>query len=170
MKLTTLGAAPNPSVKGTSRKRAALTSNVRRQSTRMRIFSTLAAATALLLCSCGAPVNANPNDFYAPKLLLDEERMTFVVPVEIDARDGKKSFVKLFELYGFSGNGPSIEQVIRHNVPGIGGSFDSEGDAFVLLASNKADFEDARAKLKCIENVECLSSWLARAQSLLFKE
>jgi hypothetical protein len=135
----------------------------------MRI-SALAPATVLLLAACGAPINANPNDFYAPKLLVNEERMTFVVPVEIDAREGKKSFVKLFELYGFSGNGPSIEQVIRHNVPSLAGSFDSEGDAFVLLASSRAEFDASRAKLNCIEKVECLSTWLAKAQTILIKE
>jgi hypothetical protein len=133
--------------------------------------ATLATSLALLLLSaCGASVNANPRDFYEPKLFADEEHLILVVPVEIEARGGKKSFVRLFELYGFSGNGPSIEQVVKHNAPGIAGEFDSEGDAFVLRVASKAEFEAARVQLKCLEQVECLSSWLAEAKTILLKE
>jgi hypothetical protein len=125
---------------------------------------------ALLLGGCDAAASANPDDFYAPKLLLDEKLLTFVIPVEIDERAGKKSFVKLFELYGFSGNGPSIEQVVKHNMPRIAGKFDSEGDAFVLTVLSRSDFEATRTELKCVEEVKCLASWLAGAKSILHKE
>ena len=135
----------------------------------MRI-SILLTSAAFLLSACGAQLGANPDDFYASKLLSDERLLTLVVPVEIDKRAGKKSPVKLFELYGFSGNGPSIEQVVKHNAPHLAGKFDSEGDAFVLTLSNRSDFDAARATLKCVEDVKCLSSWLASARFILLKE
>lgn len=134
-----------------------------------RTFSFIAWAL-LFLGACSAPVTVDTNNFYAPKLIADENLLILTVPVEIAERDGQKSFVKLFELYGFSGNGPSIEQVIKHNVPQIAGRFDSEGDAFSLTVSNKPDFEAMRTKLKCIEQVPCLATWLAEAKSILFKE
>ncbi|MBL0731207.1 hypothetical protein [Piscinibacter sp. HJYY11] len=130
----------------------------------------IVASISLLFGGCNAAVSANPDDYYAPKLLSDEKLLTFVIPVEIDERAGKKSFVKLFELYGFSGNGPSIEQVVKHNVPRIAGRFDSEGDAFVLIVSSRSDFEATRTKLRCVEDVKCLSNWLAGAKSILLKE
>ncbi len=127
-------------------------------------------ATALLLAACSASVNANPDDFYAPKLLSDPAQRSIVIAVEVGDRGGKKSFVKLFELYGFSGNGPSIEQVIKRNAPDMVGSFDSEGAAFVFVASSPSGFESARAKLKCVEEMKCLASWLDAAKSIPFKE
>jgi len=130
----------------------------------------LLAFAAFLLSACGAKANANPDNFYAPKLLSDERLLTLVVSVEIDSRDGKKSPAKLFEFYGFSGNGPSIEQVVKHNAPHLTGKFDSEGDAFVLTLSNRPDFDAARATLRCVEDVKCLASWLASARSILLKE
>ena len=134
---------------------------------RTSLLLTLAAS---LLGACGAPTNVNLDDYYAPKLLSDEVLLTLVIPVEIDERNGKKSPVKLYELYGFSGNGPSIEQVVKHNAPRIAGKFDSEGDAFVLTVPNKSDFDAARATLRCVEEVKCLASWLASARSILVKE
>jgi hypothetical protein len=60
--------------------------------------SVIVALISLLFGGCNAAVSANPDDYYAPKLLSDEKLLTFVIPVEIDERARKKSFVKLFEL------------------------------------------------------------------------
>ena len=151
-----------------------LNSNVRRhkplQSSGMRIIPFLVAAVAFLFgCESKSP-SVHPDEFYAPTIHSDELRLTLVVSVEIAERNSKRAFVKLFELYGFSGNGPSIEQVVRHNAPSLIATFDSEGDAFVLKASSKPHFEAALQKLKCLEDVNCLNTWLKNASSILMKE
>lgn len=88
--------------------------------------SLAAMAATLLTVACGASTSlVDPSEFYAPKLYADETSLTISIPVEIAGRDGKKSFVKLFELHGFSGNGPSIEQVVRRNVGDNIGMFES---------------------------------------------
>lgn len=136
----------------------------------MRILIYLVLSTIFLSACRDETQNVNPNDYYAPKLLSDEKTLAFVVPVEIEQRNKKKSFVKLFEIYGFSGNGPSIEQVVRYNAPNLKGSFDSEGDAFVLIASNKPDYESTLLQLKCLEDMKCLIDWLMQAKSIVLKE
>ncbi len=136
----------------------------------MRTFLAAMAAT-LLTVGCGASTSpVDPSGFYAPKLYADENSLIISIPVEIAERDGKKSFVKLFELHGFSGNGPSIEQVVRRNVGDDIGTFDSEGDAFVVRLANAAEFGVVRGKLKCVEEVTCLAGWLKNSDSILFKE
>ena len=126
---------------------------------------------ALLLAACGASTsNINPTDFYAPKVYSDQATLTISVPVEIGEKDGRKSFVNLFEAYGFSGNGPSIEQVVKRNMPNLNGAFDSEGDAFVVRVSTPEQLKEALQKLTCIEDVKCLTTWLKQAESIIGKE
>lgn len=136
----------------------------------MRTFLAAMAAT-LLTVGCGASTSpVNPSEFYAPKLYADQTSLTISIPVVIAERDGKKSFVKLFELHGFSGNGPSMEQIVRRNLGDNIGMFDSEGDAFVVRLANAAEFGAVLGKLKCVEEVTCLAGWLKNSESILFKE
>jgi hypothetical protein len=130
----------------------------------------LVTATILLLSSCGRGSDIDPTQYYAPKLLVQDDRLVIAIPVEVGEQDGKLSFVKLFEHYGFSGNGPSIEQVVRHNVLSTGAEFDSEGDAFLVRFSNKAEYMATLEKLRCMEDVHCLSTWLRSASSIFIKE
>lgn len=108
--------------------------------------------------------------YYAPVVYSDVEHLSISVPVEIAEKEGKKAFVRLFEKYGFSGNGPAIEQVIRMNNSFDNVEYDSEGDSFFMYVNNKADFENVLAKVKCIENTECLNSWLNKSRLVLIKE
>ena len=126
---------------------------------------------ALSLTACGAKTsNINPTDFYAPKVYSHQATLTISVPVEVGEKNGKKSFVNLFEAYGFSGNGPSIEQVIKRNIPELNGTFDSEGDAFVVRVSTPEQLKEALLKLRCVEDVKCLATWLKHAESIIGKE
>lgn len=124
----------------------------------------------LSLAACSSNTSVVPSDFYAPTLYTDQATLTISIPVEIDDKNGKKSFVRLFEAYGFSGNGPSIEQVVKRNVAELPGTFDSEGDAFVLRVASQPSFDEAVSKLKCVEDVACLAGWLKQSSSIIVKE
>jgi hypothetical protein len=125
----------------------------------------------LSITACKANTSSiNPNDFYAPKVYSDQATLTLSIPVEVGEKNGKKSFVKLFELYGFSGNGPAIEQVVKHNMTELSGTFDSEGDAFVVRVATPEKLKAALQKLKCVEDVMCLATWLKLSESILGKE
>jgi hypothetical protein len=131
----------------------------------------LFASTALSIASCSANTSSiNPNDFYAPKVYSDQATLTISIPVEVGEKNGKKSFVKLFELYGFSGNGPSIEQVVKRNMTELSGTFDSEGDAFVVRVATSEQLKQALQKMKCVEDVKCLATWLKKSESICSKE
>lgn len=129
----------------------------------------IGAALSVSACS-GNTASINTNEFYAPKIYADEATLTISIPVEVGDKNGKKSFVKLFELYGFSGNGPSIEQVIKRNMAELTGTFDSEGDAFVVRVASTEKLKAALQKLKCVEDVKCLATWLKQSESISGKE
>ena len=134
-------------------------------------LAVLLSATVVGLAACATKaIQVNPSDYYAPKIVAHDKLLTISIPVEVKERDGKKSFVKLFALYGFSGNGPSIEQVVRRNLSDVTADFNSEGDAFVMRVSNKTDYVSALQKLKCVEDVACLTTWLENSRSVLIKE
>ena len=125
---------------------------------------------ALLLLSGGKKVN-DLERYYAPKVHSGTEAGYWInIPVEIDVKDGKESFISMFEQYGFSGNGPSIEQVVRKNVQLEGAFYDSEGDNFFVYFDDHADFQNGLNELRCIEDIHCLSAWLGKASSILIKE
>lgn len=112
----------------------------------------------------------DPNDYYAPTVLSFPEYLTITIGAEIEEKNGKKAFTSLLNKYGFSGNGPSIEQVIARNTDIDNVQFDSEAGAFFMRASNEMNYEKALKSLKCIEDVECLDRWLKNSRWILFKE
>lgn len=112
----------------------------------------------------------NHKEYYAPVVYGQAEYLSISIPVEVDDKDGKKAFVKLFEKYGFSGNGPSIEQVVRTNNSFDNVEYGSEGDSFFMYVKDKADFDEILSKMKCIENTECLNRWLNKSRVALIKE
>ena len=112
----------------------------------------------------------NPDDYYPPKVDTLPEYFSVSVSAEVDEKGGKKAFVNLFERYGFSGNGPSIEQVIRKNVKLKGVEYDSEGDMFSAYTTSKGQFEELVKSVKCIEEIKCLDDWLNKAKWALLKE
>ena len=115
---------------------------------------------------------ANPNvdDYYPPQIYSDETYFSISIPVEIDLKDGKHSFVKIFNAYGFSGNGPSIEQVIKANIDFSPVEFDSEGDAFFMYAADREQYLIVLNEIRCIEKVSCLKKWVKKARWKLIKE
>jgi hypothetical protein len=133
-------------------------------------WPTLLFATVIGVSSCAQPSEIDETKFYAPKVFSQEEVLTITIPVEVAAHAGKIAFVKLFEHYGFSGNGPAIEQVVRYNLPEMRAQFDSEGDAFFARFRDKREYLTALEKLQCMEDVKCLSTWLRNASAILLKE
>jgi hypothetical protein len=127
---------------------------------------------ALLIVVSIKKVSANPDldSYYPPEIDIDDEYYSISILVEIDEKNGKKAFVKLFEKYGFSGNGPSIEQVIRKNTSFQDVEFNSEGDAFLMYARDKAHQAQIVNELKCIQDIQCLDKWLKKASWILLKE
>jgi hypothetical protein len=124
---------------------------------------------ALPGCS-GFATSVDPDEFYAPKLRVVDSASFIAIDVEIEQRGTKSSFIHLFEHYGFSGNGPAIEQVVRENLSGERGRFDSEGDVFFYQASDGADLAAVAHQLRCIEDVKCLQTWIRNARWTLMKE
>lgn len=112
----------------------------------------------------------DPGQFYPPKVRALPEYFSVSVIVEVDEKDGKKAFVKLFEKYGFSGNGPSIEQVIRKNIKLRNIEFDSEGGMFAAYTTDNAQYVEMVNAIKCIEDIKCLDKWLNNARWTLIKE
>jgi hypothetical protein len=128
-------------------------------------------ALVLSLIGCQRrEIRVDPTDFYSPTVRTQEASRTLMVDVAIERRDGKQSFVRLFELYGFSGNGPSIEQVIRRNVGAIQGRYESEGDMFAFTAETGQDFIEMSKQLECLREIPCLQSWLENSRSVIMKE
>lgn len=115
---------------------------------------------------------ANPDitEYYPPIIYSDETYFSITIPVEIDLKDGKRSFTELFNAYGFSGNGPSIEQVVRANTHFASVQFDSEGDAFVMYTSNEEQYLSILNELRCMEEIACLKKWVKTARWVLIKE
>ena len=114
--------------------------------------------------------NPDLSQFNTPEILSDDEYYSISIPVEIDDKNGKKAFVQLFEQYGFSGNGPSIEQIVRKNTKFSGVEFDSEGDCFLMYAQSREHQAEILNELKRIQNIDCLNSWLRKASWILIKE
>lgn len=124
----------------------------------------------ILLVACGPDISHGDLErYYAPKIYSNYQNLSISIPVEITDKEGLVSFVRLFESYGFSGNGPAIEQVIKANLT-ASGRYDSEGDAFYVYAQSQGEYHHLLAELKCIEDIECLDRWLENASTILFKE
>lgn len=92
------------------------------------------------------------------------------IPVEIELKNGKQSFIEIFRYYGFSGNGPSIEQVIRYNLRYENAEYDSEGDCFRVVFSSKDDLDRYHLLLKPVTNEDGLHRWVYNARKIFFKE
>ncbi|GAB1263578.1 hypothetical protein [Aurantivibrio infirmus] len=121
--------------------------------------------------SCGGnDVTVDLDKYYAPTVYSSLEYFSISIPVEIAEKNGKLSFVKLFEKYGFSGNGQAIEQVVRKNIGGNVGEYDSEADAFYINAKDSSEYTELLTKIKCIEEIACLNKWLQNATSIIIKE
>ena len=124
----------------------------------------------VLLASCRQDVGqAELKKYYPPTIYSDTQYLSISIPVEISEKGGRPSFVHLFEKYGFSGNGPAIEQVVRANLT-ASGEYDSEGDAFYVRAKKRGEYDYILTELRCIEDIECLNKWLDNASTILFKE
>jgi len=123
------------------------------------------------MASCDAGVNADElNGFYPPTVHSNKQYFSISIPVEIAEKDVKQSFIHLFERYGFSGNGPSIEQVVMTYIGENAGQYDSEGDAFYIYTTDQISHANLLNKIKCIEKLECLNKWLQNANSIIIKE
>lgn len=136
----------------------------------MHIVVILIVALSIVVSIKNVSANPDVDSYYPPKIEIDEEYFGISIIVEIDEKNGKKPFVELFEKYGFSGNGPSIEQVIRKNTSFKGVEFNSEGDAFLMYAQDQAHQANIVSELKCIEDIHCLNKWLKKASWILVKE
>ena len=123
------------------------------------------------LVSCvNETVSLDLEQYYPPTVHSNAEFRSISIPVEILDKDGKRSFIHLFEAYGFSGNGPSIEQVILFNVGRNAGELDSEGNAFYLYASDAESYHELLTDIQCVEKIICLNKWLINASSIIIKE
>lgn len=110
------------------------------------------------------------SQYYAPHINLIPEYHTVSIPVEIAMKAGKQPFSKLFNIYGFSGNGPSIEQVVRANISVKNVAYDSEGDAFYVKAPDMETYLQVADELSSLHRLETLQSWLKNAAWILLKE
>jgi hypothetical protein len=112
----------------------------------------------------------NLSAFYPPTVQAIPQYLSVTIPVEIGKKGDRQSFVELFKVYGFSGNGPSIEQVVKANTKVAGITYDSEGDAFVALASDKESYGHFLKEIDAVAHVESLNAWLRRAAWTPIKE
>lgn len=136
----------------------------------------------LLISSCSksdsakapkiAPLKIDTSAYYTPTVRHTEYkgRYSVVIGVEIVEKQSKQSFIKLFNQYGFSGNGPSIEQVVLKNISRRKGSVNSEGEMFCIEFKNKNNFELFLKDIKQIEDISTLNIWLANASGQHYKE
>lgn len=135
------------------------------------IFTVSSILLMLFITSCNKEKpTPNISQYYTPKVLAMKEFLSIQIPVEIGEKNGKKSFVDLFELYGFSGNGPSIEQVVKKNINLKNVQFDSEGDVCIILVKKDNDFDNILQEVKCIEDINCLVKWLNKSFNMIYKE
>jgi hypothetical protein len=108
--------------------------------------------------------------YYAPTLLQVPQTLSISIPVEIEKKQGKASFVELFKVYGFSGNGPSIEQVVSANTKIRSVRYDSEGGAFVVIAPDQETYLQVLRELDAVTQVQTLNAWLRKAAWTPIKE
>jgi hypothetical protein len=108
--------------------------------------------------------------YYPPTLFLQSQHCSISIHVEIDKKGNKESFVKLFNIYGFSGNGPSIEQVVKANIKTKKLVYDSEGDTFLIHAPDQETYLRVLKELEAITRIELLNVWLRNTAWILIKE
>jgi len=108
--------------------------------------------------------------YYPPTLYHDSQYHSISIAVEIDKKRNKVSFVDLFNIYGFSGNGPSMEQVVKANLGTRNVEYDSEGDAFIVYAPNQETYVQVLKELEAVTRIESLNAWLRKAAWIPIKE
>lgn len=135
----------------------------------MRVVGMLISLFFLVSC-VKETVSLDLEQYYPPTVYSNAGFRSISIPVEILDKDGKRSFIHLFEVYGFSGNGSSIEQVILFNIGRNAGELDSEGDAFYLYSSDAESYHKLLADIQCVEKIVCLNTWLMNASSIIIKE
>ena len=110
------------------------------------------------------------SNYYPPTVHADSQYRSISIAVEIDKKGGKSSFVDLFRAYGFSGNGPAIEQVVKINIETKNLRYDSEGDAFVVVAADQESYLQAVREISEILKIETLNNWLRKSAWIPIKE
>jgi hypothetical protein len=119
------------------------------------------------------------NQFSAEARRLFKPRITFgpytsfdysSIPVEVEKKGDRASFVELFNVYGFSGNGPSIEQVVKANIQARNLRYDSEGDAFFVHVPDQETYLQVLKELEAVTRIESLNVWLRNAVWIPIKE
>ena len=139
----------------------------------MKIFAIVIAAALLLIAAYTARGLFRIPDmglYYAPKMYSEPKYFSISIPVEIEKKGDKISFVELFHVYGFSGNGPSIEQVVKANIKTKQLEYDSEGDTFVVYALDQESYIQLLNELEAVKRIESLNGWLRKAAWMPIKE
>ncbi len=108
--------------------------------------------------------------YYTPTLHSESQYLSISIPVEIEKKGNQVSFVELFNVYGFSGNGPSMEQVVKANIKAKNLEYDSEGDAFLVYAPDQETYLHAMKDLEAVTRIESLNIWLRKAAWIPIKE
>ncbi len=126
-----------------------------------------------IVLSCGTKeFHSGGFNSYPPRIVVIDrpDVREIQIPVEIEKKNGKVSFIEIFRYYGFSGNGPSIEQVVRYNIRNLKAEYDSEGDCFRVMFSGKEDLDRYHDLLKTVLTEYGLHRWVYNARGITFKE
>ena len=114
----------------------------------------------------------NPITFntYSPTIIKDDKHLFIQIPVEIDKKNNKNPFSIILQKYGFSGNGPSIEQIIKFNISFKNAIYNSEGDCFRVEFKSLNELNEYFSLLKPIQDEEILHKWTFNAKNIILKE
>lgn len=137
------------------------------------MFAIVIAATLLLIGAYTIRAlfrTPNLGLYYAPTIYSEPRYFSISIPVEIEKKGDKISFIELFNVYGFSGNGPSIEQVVKANINSEKLEYDSEGDTFVVYAPDHDSYILLLKELEAVKQIELLNGWLRKAAWVPIKE
>jgi hypothetical protein len=124
--------------------------------------------TVLLSCKSNfEPVSFNT---YPPAILIDDKNFTIQIPAEAGRKNNKDPFAVILQKYGFSGNGQSIEQVVKHNIRYKKVKYNSEGDCFRAEFADKPDMDEFILLIQPMLQEEELHKWTFNARHILIKE
>ena len=136
----------------------------------MKIYITILVLLIPFLESC-SKMEELAFDFYCPNpyYFSSNSMHSISIPVKVEVINGVRSFVEVMKLYGFSGNGPSIEQVIRKNIT-LPAEYDSEGEACVIYFKSRSQMSEFSNTLVNISNQSIFHSWVYNSRGVLIKE
>ncbi len=124
----------------------------------------------IIFLSCNNNFEPFKFNSYPPEIIKDDKYFIIQIPAEIDKKENKNPFSVILQRYGFSGNGASIEQIIKYNIKYNKVNYNSEGGSFRAEFKNKQDLDEYYLLIKPVLDEGMLHKWTFNARHILIKE